>query len=168
MSVAERKSVLNSFRTGPDERGPAVAASPVRKVEARESGPQSPLADDATTGSIPPRVAETVQVAQNEAEVARLEASTGMIEDAGAAPQEVGSQPLPPLKTASVTKYVNLRGGPADEAKVITVVPANAKIEAESGCQWCTVVYNGQRGYIYKTFIRRSLKEAAAEGTGLF
>ena len=111
-----------------------------------------------------------------------VEAATGMTEEseagsetqpAPAAPAETKLAPvaLPDLTPATVTEYVNLRDGPDDEAEVLTVVPAKAAIEAETDCGWCTVVYKGQRGYIYKNFINRgAAKEAAdaADGQGLY
>lgn len=154
--------------TGPDERGAPQAPASEVLADIRTDTPP----DAAATASIPAAAGSTddVQVAESETEVAKLEAATGMVEGPAEAaqPSDLADKPMPAMKTARVTKYVNLRAGPADESRVIAVVPANAEVKVESGCQWCTVVYNGQRGYIYKSFIRRSLKEAAAEGTGLF
>lgn len=157
-----------SLAAGPNERGaPQAPASEVLAGMRTDTAP-----DASATASIPTIAgsADDVQVAESEAEVAKLEAATGMVDGQAASqpPTDLADKPLPTMKTARVTKYVNLRAGPADESRVIAVVPANAEVKVESGCQWCTVVYNGQRGYIYKSFIRRSLKEAAAEGTGLF
>lgn len=133
-----------------------------------------------TASIIPQRSASNVQVAETEADVAKLEAATGMLdrvpEPAGIQPATPNAAPdtklaavsQPDLKPAKVTKYVNLRDGPADEAQVLTVVPANADIDAEADCGWCTVVYKGQRGYVYKSFIRRGAAEEAAAGQGLF
>ncbi|MBX3576505.1 MAG: SH3 domain-containing protein [Rhizobiaceae bacterium] len=57
-------------------------------------------------------------------------------------------------RTARATHYVNLRAKPADEAKVLTVVPANGEL-AVVGCErWCEVEYDGTRGFIYKRFVR--------------
>ncbi|CAI2932616.1 SH3 domain-containing protein [Aminobacter niigataensis] len=147
--------------TGPDERSSGTVALADTSVPATAEAP-----DTSDTASIVPdglRGTLDVQVAETEAEIAMLEASTGMI-DATAAIE----RPLPDMSPAKAAKYANLRDGPADEAKVIVVVPANAAIEAETGCNWCTVVYNGQRGYMFKSLIRRSVKEEAAAGQGLF
>lgn len=62
---------------------------------------------------------------------------------------------LPPLTATKVSRYVNLRSGPADESRVITVVPAGATVQAQNNCGWCVVTYKGQRGYIYKSFLAR-------------
>lgn len=59
------------------------------------------------------------------------------------------------LETAKATQYVNMRSAPADDASVVTVVPANATIEAETDCRWCEVSYDGQKGYIFQSFITR-------------
>lgn len=59
------------------------------------------------------------------------------------------------LQPAKANQYVNMRAAPADDASVITVVPANAAIEAETDCRWCEVSYDGQKGYIFQSFIAR-------------
>jgi len=56
-------------------------------------------------------------------------------------------------RTAKVLKYVNLRSGPADESRVLTVVPALAKVNVLSCKSWCEVEYAGTKGFIYKRFI---------------
>lgn len=138
--------------TGPDERTSAGTGL----------GTFVPTATPAPTAAIAEglRGSIDVQVAESEAEVAMLETSTGMIDPL--------NSPLPELRPAKAAKYANLRDGPADESNVLLVVPANAAIEAETGCDWCTVVYNGQRGFMYKSLIRRSAAEEAAAGEGLF
>ena len=59
------------------------------------------------------------------------------------------------LQPAKATQYVNMRSAPADDASVLAVVPANAAIEAETDCRWCEVNYDGQKGYIFQSFIAR-------------
>lgn len=166
--AAAQTDVAPRVAAGPDERDTAQTGTPAAVALADlKTDPAPDASATASISATDPGNTDDVQVAESEAEVAKLEADTGMMgaQPTGAAAAEL---PLPAMKTARVTKYVNLRAGPADESRVIAVVPANAEVKVESGCQWCTVVYNGQRGYIYKSFIRRSLKEAAAEGTGLF
>jgi hypothetical protein len=120
-----------------------------------------------------------VVIAESEAEVAKLESQVGMGEpmpesemeiarleraaepSEAARAQEEGDMaamggpyiPVSGLQATRVTRYVNLRDGPADEAKVIAVIPTNATVRAETNCGWCAVTYNGQRGYIYKGFL---------------
>lgn len=60
------------------------------------------------------------------------------------------------LSPARAAKYVNLRASPDNEGAVLAVVPASAEILAEENCtHWCTVVHDGRRGYVYKSFIER-------------
>ena len=59
-------------------------------------------------------------------------------------------------REAKVTTAVNLRAGPKDEAKVIAVVPARETVQLINCDGWCEVVFQGQRGWIYKSFIRES------------
>ena len=54
------------------------------------------------------------------------------------------------------TTAVNLRAGPKDEAKVLAVVPARETVQLINCDGWCEVVFQGQRGWIYKSFIRES------------
>lgn len=71
-------------------------------------------------------------------------------------PAEHQSAPaLPPLSATKVNRHVNLRAGPADESRVVLVVPAGATVQAQADCGWCVVTYKGQRGYIYKSFLQR-------------
>lgn len=70
--------------------------------------------------------------------------------------------PLPALSAVKVNRYVNMRASAADEARVITVVPAGATVQAQKNCGWCVVTYNGQRGYIYKSFLQGGNTTAAA------
>ena len=160
---------LDQMATGPDERGSA----PITTPEAAFAG-MATVPDPARTIAIAPdtlRGSLDVQVAETEAEVAMLEAATGMLDDQ-AEPGEAAIGALdisqPELRPAKAAKWGNLRDGPADEAKVLVVVPANAAIEAETDCNWCAVVYKGQRGYMYKNLIRRSAAEEAQAGQGLF
>lgn len=157
--TARFESVDAAATAGPDERG-ASAAEPLLGTKPSQPPEATAVAPEGLRGSI------DVEVAETEAEVAMLEQTTGMIETPATVNPADG--PLPDLQPAKVVKYANLRDGPADEAKVIAVVPANAAIEAETDCNWCTVVYKDQRGYMYKSLIRRSAAEEAKAGQGLF
>lgn len=57
------------------------------------------------------------------------------------------------LRPAAVKGAVNLRAGPDNGARVLTVVPGGAAIEAEEDCNWCAASYDGRSGFIYKSFI---------------
>lgn len=81
------------------------------------------------------------------------------------APAVSASPALPAMSPVKVNRYVNMRSGPADESRVIVVVPSGATVQAESNCGWCTVTYKGQRGYIYKSFLQRGGATASADTT---
>ncbi len=59
-------------------------------------------------------------------------------------------------RIAQVTEHVNMRSAPADDSKILAVVPAKASINVLSCKSWCEVEYAGQKGFIYKRFIRNS------------
>ncbi|WP_306119216.1 MULTISPECIES: SH3 domain-containing protein [unclassified Roseitalea] len=62
----------------------------------------------------------------------------------------------PDMVAGRASEYVNMRAGPDNGAAVLAVVPANAQLQTQARCQhWCAVVYDGQRGFIYTSFIRR-------------
>ncbi len=113
--------------------------------------------------------ASGVKVATTEAEVTALEKAMHQVDtrasdqgnatdDATAAvpaaqSDESGGVGLVP---ATVRQAVNMHAGPHNGDKVLTVVPANARIRASASCtHWCTVEYEGQRGFIYKSFVSR-------------
>ena len=57
-------------------------------------------------------------------------------------------------RKGTVTKYVNLRAAPDNDAKIIVVVPAKARVGVLSCEQWCEVVFQGRKGWIYKSFVK--------------
>ncbi len=60
------------------------------------------------------------------------------------------------LLPAWATEYVNMRAAPDNDAAILAVLPADAEFRAPAECRhWCEVDYEGQRGFIYKSFIRR-------------
>lgn len=117
------------------------------------------------TSSIPPAspgisaFVPSVPVAETDDEIAELEAiQRREVEDDVGVPSDeetasVGPLTTPAMQQATTTRYVNMRSGPSDDAEVVLVVPALVEIEAEAGCNWCTVRYDGRTGFIYKTFL---------------
>lgn len=57
-------------------------------------------------------------------------------------------------RTETVTTDVNLRAEPDNGATVVAVVPAEKQVQVVSCDYWCEVVFEGQRGWIYKNFIK--------------
>jgi hypothetical protein len=57
-----------------------------------------------------------------------------------------------PQRTVRVNDGVNLRARPASGSKVLRVIPAGASVGLVDCDAWCEVVYDGTRGFIYKSF----------------
>lgn len=121
------------------------------------------ISPDERTASIPPALPggafmPVVPVAETQEEIEALEAiqREEVAEDVGE-PSLEETASVPPADasrvSATTTKWVNMRTGPSDEADVVEVVPALATVQAQAGCDWCAVSYEGRQGYIYKTFL---------------
>ena len=58
-------------------------------------------------------------------------------------------------RQARIRTAVNMRSGPADGSRVLSVIPTNSTVSLAPGCRhWCKVTYQGRTGYIYKSFVR--------------
>lgn len=152
----------------------APEPAPASSVEIVPVEPQpDPDATAAIPRVLPAAVAPEVAVAETEAEIEALEARQRQEMDAdlgtagidmqpdadmpaNGATAAIAPQPAMPMRAATATQYVNMRAGPDDDAEVLMVVPAQARIEAESDCGWCAVAYQGRSGYIYRSFIHYS------------
>jgi hypothetical protein len=66
------------------------------------------------------------------------------------------TKPVAAARTGLVKTDVNMRAGPDNGAAVIMVVPRNRNVEVIGCDYWCEVVYEGRRGYIYKSFVRKT------------
>lgn len=53
-----------------------------------------------------------------------------------------------------ILRAVTMRSGPKKGAGAITTVPAKASVQVVSCKKWCEIVYNGKRGWIYKSYIK--------------
>ncbi|MEX3008427.1 SH3 domain-containing protein [Hoeflea sp. TYP-13] len=102
----------------------------------------------------------TVDVAETEAEVIAMEnkmaaqGSDQFVTGQSTAAFAAQSAAEHGYRKGCATKYVNMRAGPDKEAEVLTIIPADAEFMAEANCtHWCSVVYQGQKGYIYKTYL---------------
>ncbi|MDI6027416.1 SH3 domain-containing protein [Corticibacterium sp. UT-5YL-CI-8] len=57
-------------------------------------------------------------------------------------------------KSATIKSSVNMRASPQKGAKVLGVVPRNAKVALGACTAWCEIEFNGQKGFVYKSYIR--------------
>lgn len=58
-----------------------------------------------------------------------------------------------PQRTVRVNDGVNLRARPASGSKVLRVIPARSSVGLVDCEAWCEVVYDGTRGFIYRSFV---------------
>lgn len=94
-----------------------------------------------TTGSIPAAVIEAaVKDTRKAPEAAQPAAAMADADDSG--------------RTAHVKMAVNMRASPKKGAKVLTVVPAKASVNVIECKSWCRIAFNGQEGWVYKSFVR--------------
>jgi hypothetical protein len=73
--------------------------------------------------------------------------SKSRIELDQANPQAASAHP------ARVIRAVNLRAGPDNGAAVLTTIPDGGAVEVIECRHWCEVVFAGQRGWVYKSFL---------------
>lgn len=114
------------------------------------------------TDSLRKRVVPDSQIAA--ADTTKTSAVPAKVEDKPA-PAEVQAKTAPekPVQQASasgaggnatIKSSVNMRAAPQKGAKVLGVVPRNASVQLNTCSQWCEIEYNGQKGYVYKSYIR--------------
>lgn len=153
---------------------PSVSQSPPAGPSLDEEQPVQTAAlpsPSAVAPSEPELLSFNAPVASNEADIAILEViqmpsaeedeaeKVVMTPDEPEAPQAVAQAPAAAakatsgLRSAVTNGAVNMRASPDKNAPVLLVVPANTAIETQSGCSWCAVTYQGNQGYIYKSFI---------------
>ena len=53
-----------------------------------------------------------------------------------------------------ILRSVTMRSGPKKGAGAIGTVPARASVQVMSCKQWCEIVYNGKRGWVYKSYVK--------------
>ncbi|MER8903521.1 SH3 domain-containing protein [Mesorhizobium sp. M0772] len=69
---------------------------------------------------------------------------------AKAKPQKVAAA----AGTGRILRTVTMRSGPQKNAAAMGTVPAKSSVQVVSCKKWCQIVYNGKRGWIYKSYIK--------------
>jgi hypothetical protein len=69
------------------------------------------------------------------------------------------------VRVARVISSVNMRAGPSNDQAVIATIPKGSPIEVVKCHQWCDVMFAGQRGWVYKTFISAPPADVAVPRT---
>ncbi|GLS38331.1 peptide-binding protein [Mesorhizobium tianshanense] len=104
---------------------------------AKVAAPNKTATDDAQTAAIPTPKPQLPAATQDDGSQAKAEAK-----DVSAA------------GTGRILRAVTMRTGPKKNAAAIVTVPAKTSVQVMSCKKWCQIVYNGKRGWIYKSFIK--------------
>ena len=64
------------------------------------------------------------------------------------------------IQVGRVISGVNMRAGPGNSQPVLATIPRGSPVEVIKCRQWCEVIFAGQRGWVYKTFISAPLADA--------
>jgi uncharacterized protein YraI len=65
----------------------------------------------------------------------------------------------------TTTENLNLRSGPTKTAPVLSQVPKGAKLEIGACSQFCSVVYQGRRGYVARAYLKATPTPALLQVT---
>jgi hypothetical protein len=57
------------------------------------------------------------------------------------------------VRIARVVSGVNMRAGPSNDQPVLATISRGSPVEVIHCRQWCEVVFAGQRGWVYKSFV---------------
>ncbi|RWK39506.1 MAG: SH3 domain-containing protein [Mesorhizobium sp.] len=59
-----------------------------------------------------------------------------------------------PSAAGRILRGVTMRTGPKNGAAAIVTIPAKTSVQVMGCKKWCEIVYNGKRGWIYKSFVK--------------
>nr|WP_269930715.1 SH3 domain-containing protein [Aminobacter sp. HY435] len=80
-------------------------------------------------------------------------ADTGKTDPAAtAAVKAIVKEPAADAGAAVIKRSVNMRSKPG--GAVLGVIPAKTAVELVACTKWCEIVYKGQRGFVYKSYIQ--------------
>ncbi|CAN7362533.1 SH3 domain-containing protein [Mesorhizobium amorphae] len=146
-SAATATSEQAASKPADDNAKPSVAAfaEPAAKNDATTAlsnvaAPEDAATDDSMDG------AQTAAIPTPKPQVAAAAASQA--DDSQAQPQTANAA------TGRILKAVTMRAGPKQKAAAMLTVPAKTSVQVISCKKWCQIVYNGKRGWIYKTYIK--------------
>lgn len=123
-----------------------VAASANRPLEAMPAipGAEKVVAKDPVE-TAPLALVETNQ--PDATETAAVDAMEAEVQPTAAEPSQGGRE-------VKIKRSVNMRATPEKGGQVLGVIPAKTAVELVSCTQWCEIVFNGKRGYVFKTYVQ--------------
>ncbi|MBA1141668.1 SH3 domain-containing protein [Mesorhizobium neociceri] len=117
------------------------ATTQLSKVAAPDAAAKDGHTDGAETAAIPTPKPQLPD-AESPAATDDTQASTK--------PQKVAAA----AGTGRILRTVTMRTGPQKNAAAMGTVPAKSSVQVVSCKKWCQIVYNGKRGWIYKSYIK--------------
>ncbi|TPM39159.1 SH3 domain-containing protein [Mesorhizobium sp. B2-3-4] len=117
------------------------AASELAKVAAPQAAPGGSKPDGAQTAAIP-----AVQPQAPQQKPANAQGDDGTVK---AKPRKVAA-----AGSGRILRAVTMRSAPKKGAAPIGTVPARTSVQLMGCKQWCEIVYNGKRGWVYKSYIK--------------
>ncbi|MDG4882608.1 SH3 domain-containing protein [Mesorhizobium sp. WSM4884] len=138
---AEQKPTVAAFADSVAETDASTALS---KVAAAEQSVDEKQPDDKMDG------AQTAAIPDAKPQVPEAQPA-GDENDAATKPNE---QKVSAAANGRILRAVTMRTGPKKGAAAIVTVPAKASVQVVSCKKWCEIVYNGKRGWIYKTYVK--------------
>lgn len=104
---------------------------------AKVAAPSKTITDGAQTAAIPTPKPQVPAAAQDDSDQAKAE-----------------SRKVAAAATGRILRAVTMRTGPKKNAAAMVTVPARTSVQVMGCKQWCQIVYNGKRGWIYKSYIK--------------
>ena len=139
--AAEQKSTDTAFAEPAAQTDASTAlaevAAPAAANDTADAKKPEDKMDGARTAAIPETQPQVPDAAANDAAQPKPKA-----QKAGAA------------ANGRILRAVTMRSGPKKGAGAITTVPAKASVQVMSCNKWCEIVYNGKRGWVYKTYVK--------------
>jgi hypothetical protein len=133
---------------------PPVAPQPI----------EAPASDAEKGGGVEPEAPSSSQPTQFDTTAAAADAPSEAL------PQAAPSQPLPgkaelttgpgdeavATRSARIISPVNMRAGPGNDQPVVGTIPGGSPVQVVKCRHWCEVIFAGQQGWVYKSFVGTS------------
>ncbi|MER8482530.1 SH3 domain-containing protein [Mesorhizobium sp. M1322] len=114
-----------------------AAKTKVAALLSKVAAPNNTAPDGAQTAAIPSPKPEEPAATQTDGTQAKVEAKKASAADTG-----------------RILRAVTMRTGPKNNAAAIVTVPAKTSVQVMGCKKWCEIVYNGKRGWIYRSFVK--------------
>ena len=140
--------------TRPAQESPKVAAAfaePAEQTDAttllsKVAAPDNAATHDPTDGPQTIAASSTVKLPEPPA--------PSPVHEGDGSQAKEKSEKVAPAGTGRILRGVTMRSGPQNDAVAMITIPAKTPVQLVSCKQWCQIVYNGKRGWVYKTFVK--------------